>query len=108
MDLHVQLEHSIRNALDSKKTCLVVIIDLSSAFDKIWHERLIGKLIEKGIKGNLLAWLHNYLLNRKMFVRINGRYSEETDLNSGTPQGAVLSPLLFNLMLSDIPNDVYV
>ena len=37
MNLHVQLEHSIRSALDSKKTCLVVFIDLSTAFDKIWH-----------------------------------------------------------------------
>ena len=43
-----------------------------------------------------------------MFIRINGRYSLETDLSSGTPQGAVLSLLLFNLTLSDIPHGVYV
>ena len=83
-------------------------LDLSSAFDIVWPECLIMKLIDKGISGQLLAWLYNYLQNRSVKAKVNGYFSDEVKIKAGTPQGAVLSPLLFNVMISDIPDDILV
>jgi hypothetical protein len=103
IDILLQLEHRICDDLSTGNTCLVLYIDLKSAFDTVWGEGLIYKLARSGLKGKLLKWLHNYMLDRKITVTVDGRESPEVALNAGTPQGAVLSPLLFNLMLSDIP-----
>ena len=58
-----------------------------------------------GLRGNILAWIKNYLLNRKAFVRVGDVYSEPYTMEAGCPQGAILSLLLFNIMLSDLPLD---
>ena len=59
MGVHIRVEHIIRKCLQSKAICLVVYIDLNSAFDTIWPEGLILKLINKGIKGSIIALLYN-------------------------------------------------
>ena len=69
------------------------------------HVCLLSKLAGAGIKGNILAWIRNYLFNRKMFVRVGDVLSDPCLMDAGCPQGAILSPLLFNIMLSDLPVD---
>jgi ribonuclease HI len=81
----------------------VVYVDLKSAYDKIWHAGLLHKLKRCGIKGKLLNWLAAYLTDRKFQVRVEGSESSSFCATSGVPQGGVLSPLLFNVMLADIP-----
>ena len=103
IDVLRKVEHNIRQALGSNEMTLVIYIDLKSAFDKVWPEGLIYKLIQLGIRGNLLNWIYSYLQDRKFKVRIDGETSDEFPLNTGVQQGAVLSPLLFNIMLSDLP-----
>ena len=66
---------------------------------------LLSKLAGAGIKGNILAWIRNYLFNRKMFVRVVDVLSVPCLMDAGCPQGAILSPLFFNIMLSDLPVD---
>ena len=80
----------------------MVYIDLEGAFDKIWHDGLLYKLARCGIRGEIINWLHNYLDDRKIKVRLNDCLLEGITLPTGVPQGAVLSPFLFNMMLSDI------
>ena len=104
MDIHIKLEHTIRKCLTSRKICIVVYVDLSSAFDVVWPQGLIWKLMEKNVKGRMLAWVYDYFYNRKLRVRVDGTYSDYVTIEAGTPQGAVLSPLLFNLMLADLPD----
>jgi ribonuclease HI len=105
IDVLLQLEHQIKGCMTDGKICVVVYIDLKSAFDTVWSDGLIYKLMKGGIKGKMLNWLSNYMSNRKIIVSVDGQLSDEVTLNAGTAQGAVLSPLLFNLMLADIPSE---
>ena len=73
-------------------------LDLKSAFDKVWGKGLIYKLCKYGLRGNILKWLDNYFKDRKIQVRLDGHLSSKFDISAGTLQGAVCSPLLFNLM----------
>ena len=98
-----KLESDIRLALSEKKILVAVFIDLEKAFDSVWHLGLVYKLSRLGIKGKMLAWIKEYLQGRKYKVFFEGEYSSEKPIYSGVPQGAILSPLLFNVMMCDLP-----
>jgi len=88
----------ICKALDEGNTCILGLLDLSSAFDTVDHKILQSRLeLTFGIQGAALAWLTSYLSDRTQLVRIAGRYSKQSKLLYGVPQGSVLGPLLFIL-----------
>ena len=70
-----------------------VFLDISKAFDKVWHDVLIFKLKQNGISGSLLKLFRNYLSNRKQCVVLNGSSSDYSGIESGVPQGSVIGPL---------------
>ena len=72
-----------------------VFLDVSKAFDKVWHEGLLFKLKQNGITGKLLNLLKSYLTNRNQRVLLNGSASGWGIVESGVPQGSVFRPLLF-------------
>ena len=83
-------------ALDQGKACLLVLLDLSSAFDTIDHSLLLERCESLfGIKGNALSWIRCYLSNRSQRVKIHQSTSEPKNLCCGVPQGSILGPLLF-------------
>ena len=83
-----------------------VFLDISKAFDKVWHDGLIFKLRQNGIRGNLLNFFISYLNDRHQRVGINGSYSEYSKIESGVPQGSVLGPLLFLVYINDLEKNL--
>jgi hypothetical protein len=88
----------------SKNVC-AIFFDIQSAFDKVWHEGLIFKLIQINLPLYLVEIIHDYLVSRKFVVSINGHCSETKIIAAGVPQGAVLSSILFNIFINDLPTD---
>ena len=84
----------------------VVYLDFSKAFDKVDFMVTMQKLRELGIDGVVGRWIHAFLTNRTQSVKVDGRRSKPADVKSGVPQGSVLGPLLFLVLIGDIDQDV--
>ena len=98
------LVDEIHQAFDDRNSLEVraVFLDISKAFDKVWHDGLIFKLKQNGVSGCLLKLLENYLQNRKQRVSLNGSLSEYSEIEAGVPQGSILGPLLFLVYINDL------
>jgi len=99
----LKIQNDILAAMDNQRVTLLVLLDLSAAFDTIDHQVLLNRLcVTYGITGTALKWFHSYLSNRKQRILINGSYSSDFDLPQGVPQGSCLGPLLFTLYASKL------
>ena len=104
----LHLVNEIHQAFDSTKSLEVraVFLDISKAFDKVWHDGLIFKLRQNGVSGRLLQFFQNYLNNRKQRVVLNGSSADYSIIESGVPQGSVLGPLLFLIYINDLERNI--
>ena len=100
------MHNDFAKALDEGKEVRVVFLEISKAYDKVWHKGLIFKLRSIGISGNLIEWFNDYLANRKQHVCLNGYASSWLTPNAGDPQGSILGPLLFIIYINNIVNDI--
>ena len=84
----------------------IIYIDFCKVFDKVDHKILMSKLNTVRLCGKLLTWIESFLSNCKQEVVINHATSEPVEMISGVPQGSVLGPLLFIIMISDIDESI--
>ena len=85
---------------------MAVFFDLSKAFDKVWKEGLLLKLLRAGVHGKMCKWLSDFLFNRTARVKVDGMISRQVKLREGVPQGGVVSPTLFLVYLNDVTTTV--
>ena len=102
------LVNEIHMFFDDPKSLEVraVFLDISKAFDKVWHGGLLFKLNQNGISGSLLKLFEYYLHNRKQRLVLNGSYSDYSSIESGVPRGSVLGPLSFLVYINDLDRNI--
>jgi hypothetical protein len=94
--------HYILDHLESPNSYVrILFVDYSSAFNTIIPQKLFTKLKDMSINPALCNWILDFLLERPQFVKFNGSFSHSLVLNTGAPQGCVLSPILYSLFTND-------
>ena len=83
-----------------------VFLDLSKAFDKVWHDGLSYKPRCMGIYGEYLGLIDSFLSDRFQRVLLNGQISKWSQIKAGVPQGSVLGPLLFLVYIDDLSEEL--
>ena len=92
----VRVQNDILRTLDQGGAAILVLLDLSAAFDTIDHSILLSRMESVlGVKGSALQWFKSYLLGMKQRIKINDDFSENQEILWSVPQGSVLGALLF-------------
>ena len=100
----LQHHDHITRILEKGTNVDVIYLDFAKAFDKLDFRVTLQKLYNMGIVGNVFNWLRSFLSNRYQTVFLQGKKSNLVSVISGVPQGSVVGPLLFLIMLEDIDN----
>ena len=94
------LLHDISSSRSRRRRAAAVYIDLQKAFELVNKDVLLSELITAGLQGNLLAWISDFLSDRRAKVRFQNCHSDTQSFENGTPQGSSLSPTLFNYAMN--------
>jgi len=99
----IRIEREASYSIQSGNFTVAVLIDFTRAFDLLWVDGLLLKLMQLKIQGRISNWIKNFLSNRKYVVKVGDSYSCPYTTENGTPQGSSISPILFIIMVNDFP-----
>ena len=80
-------------------------LDISKAFDRVWHADLLHKFNSYGISGQIFGFISSFISNGQLQVVLNGKSSQEDPVNAEVPRGSILGATLFLLYINDLPDD---
>ena len=101
----ISITHEIYQSFDGGLEVRGVFLDISKAFEKVWHNGFIYKQNQNGVTGDLLKTLTDFLNERKQKV-INGQNSTRKNVEAGVPQGSIHGPLLFLIYINDLSENL--
>lgn len=102
IDQFHRLVNKILQSFEKKEYCSAVFLDISQAFDRVWHEGLLHK-IKSNFPNGLFNVLKSYLINRHFLVNVGEAFTNLCPIRAGIPQGSVLGPILYLLFTADLP-----
>ena len=103
----LEMHSSWVEAVEEDKITAVVLLDMSAAFDLVDKNILIEKLKLYGLEESSSKWMESYLSERSQQVYLDGEMSESLPVNIGVPQGSILGPILYCLLVNDLPELVH-
>ena len=101
----LSINHDVLSAFDMRLKVCGIFLDISKAFDKVWYDEQIFKLRQKGICGEMIIILEEFVSNRKQRVLLNGKCLSWVDIRAGVTQRSILGPFLFLIYINDLSND---
>lgn len=102
---HILIESEIRLAKTNHRVSALVTLDIAKAYDSVEHIIMLRKLASMSFPAYMVAWIQEFFTNRSFFCFSGALSSRTFQQSRGLPQGSVLSPLLFNILMSAIPLD---
>lgn len=106
IDHIIRLESTARLAMNEGKITAAVFFDLTKAYNVTWINGILYKMEEIKFNSCLLKWLKNFLTGRTAQVLVNGAFSRQYVLSTGVPKSSVLNPILFNILMADLPTPI--
>ncbi|GFY15673.1 hydroxysteroid dehydrogenase-like protein 1 [Trichonephila clavipes] len=97
----VRLTQPIKDSFQKKQSMLVVFVDFKSASDRVWRKMLLKKLLHMNVSGHLFKWISD-LLSQHLNIKYDNSRSGYGHTRQGLPQGSILSPVLFNIIVNDL------
>ena len=104
-DLLTVVSDRITRVFNMSRAARAVALDISKAFDRVWHADLLHKQKSYGVSGQIFGLISSFLSNRQLRVVLDGKSSQKYIVNAGVPQGSISGPTLFLLNINDLPDD---